>query len=72
MVHRAVERVGAVDMNEVLVAGDTVADVVAGVRSGAARTVGVLTGALDESSLFRAGATDVLAGVRDVPGLLYR
>lgn len=70
MVHRALERTGVVDMREVLVAGDTVADVVAGVRSGAAMSIGVLTGALTEHELREAGATDVLSSVTEIPRYL--
>lgn len=70
MVHRAMERTGALDVAEVLVAGDTVADVVAGRRSGAAHSLGVLTGALSRERLLEAGATTVLDGVADVPRFL--
>ena len=67
MIHRAMERTGVTDVREVCVAGDTVADVVAGRRSGAALTVGVLTGALAEDALAQAGADAVLPGVADLP-----
>lgn len=70
MVHRALERTGTAAMDEVLVAGDTVADVQAGLRSGAAHSIGVLTGALSREQLAAAGATAVLDGVRDVPAHL--
>ncbi|WP_420174747.1 phosphonatase-like hydrolase [Luteococcus sp. OSA5] len=70
MVHRALERTGTASMAEVLVAGDTVADVQAGLRSGAAQSIGVLTGALGSDQLTAAGATAVLEGVQDVPAHL--
>ncbi|MEL4358725.1 MULTISPECIES: phosphonatase-like hydrolase [unclassified Luteococcus] len=70
MVHRALERTGVDCMTTVLVAGDTVADVKAGLRSGAAQSIGVLTGQLSREALAGAGATAVLDGVKDIPAHL--
>lgn len=70
MVHRAMERTGTRSTAEVLVAGDTVADVEAGLNAGAAQSIGVLTGALAAEQLAAVGATAVLDGVKDVPAHL--
>lgn len=70
MIHRAMERTGIARVDEVLVAGDTVVDVEAGLASSAAESIGVLTGALAESDFAGTGATAVLAGVSEVPAHL--
>ncbi|MBL3699770.1 phosphonatase-like hydrolase [Leucobacter luti] len=69
MIHRAMERTGTIDVAEVLVAGDTAVDVLAGAHSGAAHSIGVLTGKLDRAE-FPAAATAVLASVAQVPAYL--
>ena len=49
--------------------GDTASDMQAGVRAGAGRRVGVLTGTDDAARLEQSGATDVVGSVVDVPRL---
>lgn len=70
MILTAVLALDLEDVRQVLVAGDSSSDMVAGVRSGASRVVGVLTGAHKETALRAAGATDVVPSVRDLPGLI--
>ncbi|MCX4823339.1 phosphonatase-like hydrolase [Streptomyces sp. NBC_01142] len=71
MVLAAFLRTGAVDgVRDIAVAGDTSYDMLSGVRSGAGIVAGVLTGAHDEAALRRAGASDILASVAELPGLL--
>ena len=70
MIHRAMERTGVADVRSVLVAGDTVLDVEAGLASGAQHVIGVLTGELGREDLSGAGATAVLDSVAEVPALL--
>lgn len=66
----AVLRLGIDDVRQVATAGDTVYDVLAGLRAGASVAAGVLTGAHDEPRLRAAGATHVLPSVRSLPDLL--
>lgn len=61
---------GVDDVADVLVAGDTVNDLLAGTRSGASHVVGVLTGAHDALELGRAPHTHLLASVAGIPELL--
>ncbi|MEJ3652680.1 phosphonatase-like hydrolase [Actinomycetes bacterium KLBMP 9759] len=70
MIQEAMRRTGVDDAAGVLVAGDTVLDVRAGLAAGAGMVVGVLTGAQTRAELERAGASHVTAGVTDLPGLL--
>ncbi len=70
MIQLAARTLGVSDPSEVAVAGDTRADMEAGVRSGASVVAGVLTGSDDEAALREAGATHVLDSVADLPGLL--
>ena len=70
MIHRVMEATGVADVAEVLVAGDTAVDVRAGLNSGAAISVGVLTGKLDRASLEAEGPTAVLDSVAAVPAYL--
>lgn len=70
MIHRVMEATGVTDVAEVLVAGDTAVDVRAGLNSGAAISVGVLTGKLDRASLEAEGPTAVLDSVAAVPEYL--
>lgn len=53
-----------------VVVGDTSSDMMSGVRAGAGRVVGVLSGAHDEATLRKAGATDILPDLTGLPGLL--
>lgn len=70
MIHRAMELTGVADPARVLVAGDTVLDVEAGLAARAALAVGVLTGSQTRAELESAGATHVTAGVTDLPGIV--
>ncbi|MBK0417633.1 phosphonatase-like hydrolase [Leucobacter sp. CSA1] len=66
MIHRAMEATGVLDVASVLVAGDTVVDVRAGVHSGAGITVGVLTGKLGADAFSGLPCT-VLGSVAEIP-----
>jgi phosphoglycolate phosphatase len=66
----ALIRTRAASVQSMVVVGDTTSDVLSGVRAGAGRSVGVLTGAHDEARLREAGATDVLPDVTALPELL--
>lgn len=70
MVLTALLRLGVDDVRRVLVAGDTAADVVSGLRAGAGLVVGVLSGADDATRLLDAGAMHLADTIADVPGLL--
>jgi phosphonatase-like hydrolase len=70
MIHFAMRALGVPEPARVAVAGDTRADMEAGVRSGAVVVAGVLTGTDDELTLRGGGATAVLASVADLPELL--
>lgn len=63
MIFRAMERTGVEDVAEVLVAGDTTADELAGHRAGVAMNVGVLTGATGEAALADQPHTHILPSV---------
>jgi phosphonatase-like hydrolase len=70
MILHSVLRLGIDDVADVAVVGDTAADVVSGLRSGASLVVGVLSGFDSEDQLRAAGATNVVASVADLPALL--
>jgi phosphonatase-like hydrolase len=70
MILHSVLRLGIDDVRDVAVVGDTSADVVSGLRSGASLVVGVLSGFDSEDQLRAAGATNVLTSVADLPALL--
>jgi phosphoglycolate phosphatase len=70
MIHRAMELTGVTDPAHVLVAGDTVLDVRAGHAAGAGLVVGVPTGAQTRDELAAEHPGQVLAGVREILGLL--
>lgn len=70
MIQRAMELTGVTDPAAVLVAGDTVLDIRAGLAAGAGLVVGVLTGAQTEAELAAEHPTHILAGVRLLPGLI--
>lgn len=70
MIFRAMERTGVLDVARVLVAGDTVVDIRAGVHAGAGRVYAVLTGAADRAALAGHGESAIIQGVRDLPGIL--
>ncbi|RBP68178.1 phosphonatase-like hydrolase [Brevibacterium sanguinis] len=70
MIHRAMERTGVQDVRSVLVAGDTIVDVEAGVASGAGIVLGVHTGKLGPEDFARTAATASLPSVAEVPAHL--
>lgn len=70
LVFRAMELADVQDVREVLVAGDTVNDLLAGTRAGAGWVVGVLTGAHTAAELGAVRHTHLVDGVADLPGLL--
>ncbi|WP_138444057.1 HAD-IA family hydrolase [Sinomonas susongensis] len=71
MVLTAVLALDLDDVREVLVAGDTTADITSALRAGAGAAVGVLTGAQMAGELRAAGATAVVSSVADLPSLLW-
>jgi phosphonatase-like hydrolase len=71
MIHRAMELTGVLSVTEVLAAGDTVNDLLAGTNAGVV-TVGVLTGKLTRSDLEAHPHHHILGSVADVPALLER
>lgn len=70
MIFRAMEATGVARIDRVLVAGDTVRDLQAGVNAGVRAVVGVLTGATDAAVLGRVGHTHILASVAELPALI--
>lgn len=56
-------RFGVTSVDSLVAVGDTASDMVAGVRAGAGRRVGVLTGTDDAPRLLASGATDVVESV---------
>lgn len=70
MIFRAMENLGVVDVDRVLVAGDTPRDLQAGTNSGAGFVVGVLSGAGDAVELGKHRHTHLVASVADLPALL--
>lgn len=70
MIHRVMEATGTLDVAEVLVAGDTIVDVQAGAASGAAVTIGVLSGKLEREAFAGQPFTAVLDAVADIPAFL--
>ncbi|WP_309132102.1 phosphonatase-like hydrolase [Brevibacterium sp.] len=70
MIHRAMERTGTEDVSSVLVAGDTMVDIQAGVASGASIVLGVHTGALEADDFASTAATASLPSVAEVPAHL--
>jgi phosphonatase-like hydrolase len=70
MILHAVMKLGIDDVGDVAVVGDTAADIVSGLRSGASMVLGVRSGADTEERLRSAGATDILSSVVELPSLL--
>jgi phosphoglycolate phosphatase-like HAD superfamily hydrolase len=62
MIFRSMEATGVTDVSRVLVAGDTVRDLEAGVNAGAAFVVGVLTGGMNTAELGMMRHTHLLRG----------
>lgn len=72
MIHRVMEQTGTHDVASVLVAGDTVVDVQAGANSGAAVTIGVLTGKLGRDDFAGQPYTELLPSLAELPASLDR
>lgn len=70
MLKKASELLGGIDPHNVIVLGDTAADMQAAVAFGASQVIGVLTGAHDEHLLHEAGATSVINSVADLKTLI--
>ncbi|MGP4023059.1 HAD family hydrolase [Actinomadura sp. 3N407] len=70
LVLTAALRLGADDVRNIAVCGDTAADMLSGRRSGASIVAGVLTGAHDRHRLLAAGATHILPSVAALPDLV--
>lgn len=70
MIHRAMERTGVLDVADLVVAGDTAVDVQAGANSGAAVTIGVLSGKLDREAFAGQPCTALLGSVAEIPAYL--
>jgi phosphoglycolate phosphatase-like HAD superfamily hydrolase len=71
MVLTAVLALDVEDVRDVVVVGDTEADIVSGRRAGAGGAVGVLTGAQTAGELRAAGADAVVPTSADLSGLLW-
>jgi phosphoglycolate phosphatase len=70
MLNMAVEVLGITNSENVVVCGDTAADMQAAVAFGAGQVIGVLTGAHNEQTLHDAGATSVINSVADLKSLI--
>jgi phosphonatase-like hydrolase len=70
LIFRAMERTGVDSVDQVVVAGDTVADLRAGTNAGVKAVVGVASGALSFAQLAPHRHTHLLSGVGDLPELL--
>lgn len=70
LIFRAMERTGVTSVHEVLVAGDTVVDLRAGLNAGARTVVGVTTGKLSFPELGVERHTHLLSSVAGIAGLL--
>ena len=70
MIFHAMEALAVTDVARVLVAGDTPRDLQAGINSGAAYVVGVLSGASDADELGAHRHTHLLSSVAELPALL--
>ena len=68
LIHRAMERTGAVDVCRVLAAGDTLVDLAAA-RNAGVIAVGVLTGGLSRAELESLPHDHILGSVAELPGL---
>ncbi|NBO16532.1 MAG: HAD family hydrolase [Actinobacteria bacterium] len=70
MLNMAVEVLGITNSANVIVCGDTAADMQAAVAFGAGQVIGVLTGAHNEQTLHDAGATSVINSIADLKSLI--
>lgn len=66
----AMLRLGVTDVRETAYAGGTESGVLCGKRAGASIVAGVLTGGHTRDRLQRAGATHLLGGIGELPGVL--
>jgi len=67
MIHAAMRRSGVTDPRDVLVAGDTEADLEAAAAAGVAWTFGVLTGAHDRAALRSHTEAEIIGSIADLP-----
>lgn len=72
MVQRAMELTGVADPDDVVVVGDTLRDLEAGVNAGARAVVGVLTGAQGADVLSSVEGAHVLDSAVELPALIAR
>jgi len=70
MLNFAAKRLGVIDKESVIVAGDTESDIAFGKNFGSAHVYGVTTGAHTYSQLIKAGATNVFGSVYDLVSLI--
>ncbi|OHV37774.1 HAD family hydrolase [Pseudofrankia sp. EUN1h] len=70
MIFRAMELTGVTAVARVLVAGDTVRDLLAGTNAGAGVVVGVLTGQVGVAALGAVRHTHLLGSVAEIPPLV--
>ena len=70
MLQKAATTLGITNPANVIVLGDTAADMQAAVSFGAGQAIGVLTGAHEEHRLHDAGATSVINSVADLKSLI--
>lgn len=70
LIYRAMERTGVTNIKSVLAAGDTIADLGAGMNAGAAVVVGVLTGPTPAAKLQEKPHTHILKSVAEIPALV--
>jgi len=70
MLQKAATIMGITNPADVIVLGDTAADMQAAVAFGAGQAIGVLTGAHDEPKLQDSGATSVINSVADLKSLI--
>lgn len=66
MLEFAAAQLGVTDPETVLVVGDTISDILAGLSFGAADVFGVLSGAHNQDQLSKAGAAEVVNSVADL------
>lgn len=70
MIFRAMEATGVESVGDVLLVGDTVRDLEAGMNAGAGVVVGVLTGHVPADVLSASPHTHIVDSVADIPALL--
>lgn len=70
LIFRAMERTGVRQVDRVLVAGDTAADLEAGTNAGVAAVVGVGTGGFTLAELAKSPHTHLVASVAEIPDLI--